>query len=174
MPQTQNATLQHNANKEQKVGIIELVTKRELRKTEDGLYDGVQKLYPNVRGAYSVTEGNNYASSFGFKWNKFQETRIERASVELEFSMEGFLITQVGIKRTLEKNILEVESGAGCCTQVVFETKNGNLYSIDYSDAVTVNHKNNVHYGSRLNPFQGASTICCSQTSLLRCTAAYA
>jgi hypothetical protein len=31
MPQTQNATLQHNANKEQKIGIIDPVTKEKLK-----------------------------------------------------------------------------------------------------------------------------------------------
>jgi ubiquinone/menaquinone biosynthesis C-methylase UbiE len=104
-----------------------------------------------------VTEENSYASSFGFQWNKFQETLIDRASGELEFSKERFLTATGWDKEDLEgKNILEVGSGAGRFTQVVLEHTTGNLYSIDYSDAVTANHKNNGHYGSRLNLFQAS------------------
>ena len=54
------------------------------------------------------------------------------------------------------KNVLEAGSGAGRFSQVVLEHTKANLYSIDYSDAVTANFKNNSHHGDRLNLFQAS------------------
>jgi SAM-dependent methyltransferase len=51
---------------------------------------------------------------------------------------------------------LEVGSGAGRFTQIVLDYTKANLYSIDYSDAVSANYRNNAHHGDRLHLFQAS------------------
>jgi len=51
---------------------------------------------------------------------------------------------------------LEVGSGAGRFTQIVLDYTKANLYSIDYSDAVSANFRNNAHHGGRLKLFQAS------------------
>ena len=42
-----------------------------------------------------------------------------------------------------EKKVLEVGSGAGRFSKVILEHTKGILYSVDFSDSVTANFKNN-------------------------------
>jgi SAM-dependent methyltransferase len=51
---------------------------------------------------------------------------------------------------------LEVGSGAGRFTKIILEETKANLYSIDYSDAVSANFRNNGHFGERLHLFQAS------------------
>jgi cyclopropane fatty-acyl-phospholipid synthase-like methyltransferase len=53
------------------------------------------------------------------------------------------------------KNILEVGSGAGRFTQIILDHTNANLYSVDYSNAVEANYKNNGPH-QRLQLFQAS------------------
>jgi len=110
-----------------------------------------------VRGALRLVKEDNYASSFGFQWNEFEKTQIDRESKNLVFSRNRFFAETNWDQEDLsDKDILEVGSGAGRFTQVMMQETKANLYSIDYSDAVTANYKNNGHYGERLKLFQAS------------------
>jgi ubiquinone/menaquinone biosynthesis C-methylase UbiE len=102
-------------------------------------------------------EEHNYTDNFGFQWNKFQKTQIDRETKTSSFSRDRFFAATNWDKEDLTgKDILEVGSGAGRFTQIVLDHTKGNLYSIDYSDAVSANHRNNAHHGDRLKLFQAS------------------
>jgi SAM-dependent methyltransferase len=110
-----------------------------------------------VRGALRLVKEHNYTSSFGFQWNKFVKTQIDRESKNSAFSKNRFFAETNWHQQDLSnKDVLEVGSGAGRFTQVVLQETKANLYSIDYSDAVTANYKNNGHFGERLKLFQAS------------------
>jgi ubiquinone/menaquinone biosynthesis C-methylase UbiE len=88
---------------------------------------------------------------------KFQKTQIDRETGSIQLSKERFFAESGWDKEDLTgKNILEVGSGAGRFSKVVLDHTRGNLYSVDYSDAVTANFKNNGHYGDRFHLFQAS------------------
>jgi len=124
----------------------------------DGVYtDQEGNNFFIVRGALRLVKEDNYTNSFGFQWNKFAKTQIDRESKNLVFSRDRFFVETNWDQEDLsDKDILEVGSGAGRFTQVVLQETKANLYSIDYSDAVTANYKNNSHYGERLKLFQAS------------------
>ncbi|HEX7905922.1 MAG TPA: class I SAM-dependent methyltransferase [Chitinophagaceae bacterium] len=125
--------------------------------TEAGLVKNNIVLFPNVKGAYRVVNESNYTDSFGFQWNKFQKTQIDRESQNSSLSKERFFAQTSWDKEDLGgKNILEVGSGAGRFSQVILDHTKANLYSVDYSDAVTANYKNNGHHGDRFKLFQAS------------------
>jgi len=110
-----------------------------------------------IRGALRMVEGDNYTGSFGFQWNKFTKTQIDREARDLSFSYDRFFAETNWKNEDLSgKNVLEVGSGAGRFTRIVLQDTKANLYSIDYSDAVTANFKNNRQYGDRLKLFQAS------------------
>ncbi|HEV8286805.1 MAG TPA: class I SAM-dependent methyltransferase [Chitinophagaceae bacterium] len=110
-----------------------------------------------VGGALRLVKEDNYTSSFGFQWNKFAKTQIDREIKNLSFSRNRFFAETNWDKEDLSnKDVLEVGSGAGRFTQIVLQETKANLYSIDYSDAVTANYKNNGHHGERLKLFQAS------------------
>jgi len=101
-----------------------------------------------------VTE-NNYADSFGFQWNVFQQTQIDRENWQLQLSRDRLFSVTDWKKEDLENtDILEVGSGAGRFSRVILEETKANLYSIDYSDAILVNYKNNCQHIDRLHLYQ--------------------
>jgi 2-polyprenyl-3-methyl-5-hydroxy-6-metoxy-1,4-benzoquinol methylase len=113
-------------------------------------------LIPVINGIPRFVSSDNYAESFGFQWNKFQKTQIDRFQEASRQSFERFFAVTGWDKEDLsDKNILEVGSGAGRFTQIVLQNTNANLYSVDYSNAVEANKRNN---GSnpRLNLFQAS------------------
>jgi len=110
-----------------------------------------------VDGALRIVKDENYTDSFGFQWNKFIKTQIDREAKNSSFSRSRFFATTHWDKEDLSsKDVLEVGSGAGRFSQVILKETKANLYSIDYSDAVTANYKNNGHYGERLKLFQAS------------------
>lgn len=128
-----------------------------LQMTEAGLVKNNIVLFPNVKGAYRVVNESNYTDSFGFQWNKFQKTQIDRESRNSSLSKERFFAQTGWDKEDLSgKDILEVGSGAGRFSQVILDHTKANLYSVDYSDAVTANYKNNGHHGDRFKLFQAS------------------
>jgi SAM-dependent methyltransferase len=121
------------------------------------LKDDDGKAFKIVNGVPRFVEEHNYTDNFGFQWNKFQKTQIDRESKNSTFSKERFFAATNWDKEDLtDKDVLEVGSGAGRFTQIVLDYTKANLYSLDYSDAVSANYKNNCHHGDRLQLFQAS------------------
>ena len=93
---------------------------------------------------------DNYTDSFGFQWNKFDNTQIDSFS-NTDLSHQRFWAeTKWDPKKINNLNVLEVGSGAGRFSEVFLNSTKGKLYSIDYSSAVEANLRNNKKFKSRL------------------------
>ncbi len=115
--------------------------------------DPAGNVFNRVGGVFRFVEGQGYASNFGFEWNKFSKTQVDRAN-GLNLSRERWFAQSGWKPESLSgKDILEVGSGAGRFTQVVLDHTEANLYSVDYSDAVTANFETNGH-NKKLKLFQ--------------------
>lgn len=140
--------------------MIELINpenKSKLIKQSDGYRDQEGNFFPRVNGAVRFVPNDNYTASFGFQWNRFQKTQIDRESRNSAQSKDRFFAATGWDKEDLTgKNMLEAGSGAGRFTQIVLDYTNANLYSFDYSDAVSANFRNNGHHGERLKLFQAS------------------
>ncbi len=116
---------------------------RPLTTGTDGLSDGDKLVFPYKNGAYRIVEDDNYTENFGYQWNKFVGTQVDKVS-NLDISKVRFFAETGWDKEDLTgKNILEVGSGAGRFSQIILDFTKGNLYSVDYSNAVEANFKNN-------------------------------
>src|SRR6185436_12329327 len=112
------------------------------------LKDDEGNSFPVINGVPRFVEANNYTDNFGFQWNKFQKTQIDRETKNSNFSGQRFFAATNWDKEDLTgKDVLEVGSGAGRFTQIVLDHTKANLYSLDYSDAVSANYRNNAHHG---------------------------
>lgn len=130
-------------------------TKTPLTKQPDGLYNRDKNVFPFRAGAYRIVTDDNYTENFGYQWNKFAGTQVDKAS-KLNMSKVRFFAETGWDKENLEgKNILEVGSGAGRFSQIILDHTKGNLYSVDYSNAVEANYRNNGP-NDRLNLFQAS------------------
>lgn len=139
------------------VQLINPFNKKALTPVADGLKDEDGKIFPIINNVPRFVEASNYTDSFGFQWNKFQKTQIDREMKNASFSKDRFFAATNWDKEDLSgKDILEAGSGAGRFTQIVLDHTKGNLYSIDYSDAVSANYRNNAHHGDRLKLFQAS------------------
>ena len=108
------------------------------------LVDMQGNFFPIVNGVPRIAHLNNYATNFGVQWNKFDKTQLDRDGDGLVLSRKRFFVETGWAAHDLnKKDILEVGSGAGRFSKVLLEHTNAQLYSIDYSDAVTANFKNN-------------------------------
>jgi SAM-dependent methyltransferase len=131
----------------------------ELLMMEDKLIDGDGKIFPKINGAYRMTGEQNYTASFGFQWNKFQTTQIDNdndVNSYVQSKRRFFAETNWQDEDLRDQNVLEVGCGAGRFSRVMLERTKANLYSIDYSDAVSANYRNNGHYGKRFKLFQAS------------------
>jgi 2-polyprenyl-3-methyl-5-hydroxy-6-metoxy-1,4-benzoquinol methylase len=130
-------------------------TRHPLLLSEDGLTENDKIVFPYVKGAYRVVADNNYTESFGFQWNKFTATQIDKKA-NLDISKTRFFAETGWDKEDLTgKKILEVGSGAGRFSQIILDFTGAELYSVDYSTAVEANFKNNGS-NSRLKLFQAS------------------
>ena len=137
------------------IEFINPFTQNALTASNSGLAEHDRVVFPLKNGAYRLVNDDNYAESFGFQWNKFTKTQIDK-SADLELSTLRFFSTTGWHKEDLShKNVLEVGSGAGRFTQIVLDKTNANLYSVDYSNAVEANFKNNGPH-QRLKLFQAS------------------
>lgn len=127
-----------------------LIAKEEGLQSEDGSI-----IFPLKAGAYRIVANDNYTENFGFQWNRFAATQLDKNS-NLNLSKKRFF-TQTGWneKELSNKNILEVGSGAGRFSQIILDHTDANLYSVDYSNAVEANYKNNGP-NERLKLFQAS------------------
>lgn len=124
--------------------------------TPDGLRDTKDTTFPYINGAYRIAPPEtNYTSNFGFQWNKFAETQIDKSSKLAISKRRFFAETGWDTQQNTEENILEVGCGAGRFTQIVLDNMNASLYSIDFSNAVEANFKNNGH-NKKLHLFQAS------------------
>ncbi|WP_299453614.1 class I SAM-dependent methyltransferase [uncultured Microscilla sp.] len=128
-----------------------------LEVANDKLIDAKGKEFEKVAGAYRLVQDDNYTENFGFQWNKFAKTQIDRFSEQSSQSKTRFFaVTKWDNQDLSGENVLEVGSGAGRFSQVVLDETNANLYSVDYSNAVEANFKNNGHHQDRLQLFQAS------------------
>lgn len=128
-----------------------------LEREQEAYTDKKGHRFPVIGGVVRIVHENNYTDSFGFQWNKFQKTQIDRDNNNTRQSTERFFAVTGWDKEDLTgKNVLEVGSGAGRFSQVFLDHTNGNLYSVDYSDAVSANFRNNGHHGDRFRLFQAS------------------
>jgi len=108
------------------------------------------KIYKIINHIPRFCDPENYTESFGFQWNKFDNTQIDSFS-NTDLSQERFWAETNWDPKSLDKlNVLEVGSGAGRFSEVFLKSTKCNLYSIDYSSAVEANLRNNYKFKSRL------------------------
>ena len=108
------------------------------------LTDNEGNTFPVINGIPRIADIENYTDNFGVQWNKFDTTQLDRERDGLTHSNKRFFAESGWCADDLtSKNILEVGSGAGRFSKVVLECTKANLYSVDYSDAVSANYKNN-------------------------------
>ncbi len=119
-------------------------TQQPLTDKGDVLIDEAGKSFARLHEIPRFVEADNYTENFGFQWNTFVQTQIDRHSSTHSQSKERFFAVTGWDKQDLTgQNVLEVGSGAGRFSQVVLDNTNANLYSVDYSNAVEANWKNN-------------------------------
>ncbi len=137
------------------ISLINPYNHQPLVATDNGLTDASGNVFPLIKGAYRFVSEENYSENFGFQWNKFQATQIDK-STAIQLSQKRFFAQTGWDKEDLTgKNILEAGSGAGRFSQIVLDHTHANLYSIDYSNAVEANYLNNGHH-ERLHLYQAS------------------
>lgn len=115
-----------------------------LHLASDKMADSDGNIFPIINGVARIGDLENYTKSFGVQWNKFDKTQLDRESDGFALSRTRFFAESGWNLDDLSgKNILEVGSGAGRFSKVILENTQANLYSVDYSDAVSANFKNN-------------------------------
>ncbi|MFN0187176.1 MAG: class I SAM-dependent methyltransferase [Bacteroidia bacterium] len=138
------------------ITIINPLTKKTVSLHSDNWVDEDENTFFLKKGAYRFVNGDNYTTSFGFQWNKFERTQIDRFQQSSQQSRERFFAVTGWDKEDLtNQNILEVGSGAGRFSQIVLQHTHATLYSVDYSDAVEANFRNNGPH-DRFNLFQAS------------------
>lgn len=115
-----------------------------LELVNSNLVDSDGNRFPIINGIPRIAELDNYTKNFGVQWNKFAKTQLDREADTFNISQQRFFAeTHWDLEDLSGKNILEVGSGAGRFSKVVLDHTQATLYSVDYSDAVTANYKNN-------------------------------
>ena len=115
-----------------------------LRLADGKLTDAEGNIFPIINGVARIADLDNYTENFGVQWNKFDKTQLNRESDGLVLSQKRFFAESGWNPDDLAgKDVLEVGSGAGRFSKVVLEHTQAQLYSVDYSDAVSSNFKNN-------------------------------
>ena len=115
------------------------------RSTEGGgkLKSAVRE-YPLVNGIPRICDPENYTGSFGFQWNKFVKTQLDRQHDESQHNEQRLFSETNWDPEDLDGlDILEVGSGAGRFSRVILKHTNARLWSVDYSSAVDANWANN-------------------------------
>lgn len=137
------------------VAVVDPQSGAPLVRDGDCLTDGAAARYPIVSGVPRLA-GYNYAANFGYQWNKFSRTQLDKEQVSISRD-RFFAETGWRAEELAGKEVLEVGSGAGRFSQVVLEHTRANLWSIDYSEAVDANWINNSHLArDRFHLFQAS------------------
>src|SRR5665647_906236 len=118
------------------IQLVNPINKQLLSITEKGLRNEESIVFPFKNGAFRIVEDGNYTENFGYQWNKFVGTQVDKAS-KLQMSKTRFFAETNWDKEDLSGlNILEVGSGAGRFSQIILDHTKANLFSVDYSNAV--------------------------------------
>jgi SAM-dependent methyltransferase len=139
----------------QSIRLINPHNNQSLTLTADGLKDAEGNFFPLINGAYRMVPAANYTGNFGYQWNKFTQTQIDKSTHSALSQRRFFAQTGWDNQDLSGKNILEVGSGAGRFSQIVLDHTKGNLYSVDYSNAVEANFRNNGPH-ERLHLYQSS------------------
>ena len=91
----------------------------------------------------------NYADNFGYQWNIFRKTQID--TFKFNVSKTRLLEQTKWQKKNFNKKTITLEagSGAGRFTQAYLSKFPGKLVSVDLSNAVESNKRNNTRYFNR-------------------------
>jgi ubiquinone/menaquinone biosynthesis C-methylase UbiE len=128
-----------------------------LTEKDGGYADDTGAFFPKIEGAVRFVKDDNYTENFGFQWNTFEKTQIDSFQTNHTQSKDRLFAVTGWDKISLKGvNVLEVGSGAGRFSQVVLDNTDANLYSLDYSNAVSANYRNNGHHGDRFKLFQAS------------------
>jgi 2-polyprenyl-3-methyl-5-hydroxy-6-metoxy-1,4-benzoquinol methylase len=139
------------------INLLNPFTQQPLEELADGLAQNGKVVFPRKNGAYRLVEDDNYTQNFGYQWNKFAATQIDQAKKNMQLSNRRvFAVTGWDKEDLQNKNVLEVGSGAGRFSQVILDHTKANLYSVDYSNAVEANFKNNGHHKYRFHLYQAS------------------
>ena len=112
--------------------------------------------FPIINSIPRFCDKANYTESFGYQWNKFDDTQLDSTINDNYTEKRFYKATNWNPKIISKLNVLEVGSGAGRFTEVFLKTTKGILHSIDYSNAVDVNLKNNYLFKERLKLSQAS------------------
>ncbi len=124
---------------------------------KDGLIDKDGYIFPKINGVIRIAGQDNYADNFGYQWNKFRQTQIDQEkNNSLTSKIRFFAETNWNASSLKGLDLLEVGCGAGRFSQVVMSNTKANLYSIDLSNAVEANYRNNKKYKDRIKIFQAS------------------
>jgi SAM-dependent methyltransferase len=124
---------------------------------EQGLFDpetGI--IFPIICGVPRFCGVDNYSKSFGFQWNQFDRTQLDRTSDATQSEDRFYTTTGWNPMSLSQCSMLEVGSGAGRFSEVFLRTTNGVLHSIDYSSAVDANMRNNATFSARFRLSQAS------------------
>lgn len=137
------------------IQLINPATKNLLSLAAEGLMENYALIFPKKNGAYRIVANDNYTQNFGYQWNKFAGTQVDKSS-KLAISKTRFFAETNWDKEDLSGlNVLEVGSGAGRFTQIILDHTHAHVYSVDFSNAVEANYKNNGPH-ERLHLFQAS------------------
>lgn len=104
--------------------------------------------FPVTAGVPRFCDIDNYTTSFGRQWNLFEKTQIDGQDVDHLSALRLFEETGWQASELDGLDILEVGSGAGRFSRAILQHSRANLYSIDYSNAVEANLRNNGNIGA--------------------------
>ena len=132
-------------------------TNKPLQQQPAGLTENSELVFPYKNGAYRLVQDDNYTQNFGYQWNKFAATQIDREQKNMQLSYNRFFaVTGWNKENLLDKNILEVGSGAGRLSPIVLHHTKANLFSAAYRNAAQANYKNNGHHKDRFHLYQAS------------------
>ncbi len=133
-----------------------------LTRQGDKLVDKYGNVFLITNGVPRIAKLENYTENFGFEWNKFDKTQLDHDEDSKHFKLDlsrnrFFSETNWDENSLVDQNILEVGSGAGRFSRVILRHTKATLFSVDYSDAVSANMKNNEHLApDRFHLFQAS------------------
>lgn len=101
---------------------------------------------PIVNSIPRFVGGPNYTDNFGLQWNAFRSTQLDSFTGRPITADRFWSNTKWKLEELAGKTVLEIGSGAGRFTEILLQA-GAKVVSLDYSNAVDANFKNNAHKG---------------------------